>query len=814
MNDLRYACRHLLRNPGFTLVAVLALALGIGANTAIFSVVSAVLLRPLPFPEPERLVAVWENDTRRPSNSPTSYPNFEDWRARNAVFERLAVSRANDFTLTERGREAVHVQGAIVTADLFPLLRVNPALGRAFLPGEDEPGSRVAILSHGLWQKRFNSEKEALGRTVTVDGQPHQIVGVMPAGFRFPGQNEPVELWTTIAQHREKQPGSDETIAGQRGNHYLQAVARLKPGVSVEQAQANLNAIAAALAAQYPDSNSFHDTKIVPMLADLTAEVKPALLILLGAAGCVLLIACVNVANLLLARASARQKEIGIRAALGAGRWRIVRQLLTESVLLAMLGGAAGLLLALWGTEGITALLPVNFPRAGEIAPDLRVLAFTALVSLLTGVAFGLAPAWRVSRADPSAVLHESAGRGNTEGARGRRLRGALVIAELGLTFVLLVGAGLLLRSFWQLQRVPPGFDPRHVLAVNLDLPDAPDPQVPIRNAAFFRRLLERAAGLPGVRSVSAMNPLPFSGRNWQTGFDIAGRPTAPSDRPLSYMRAAAPGLFRTLAIPLRQGRDFDERDGYDAPGVVIVNETLARTYFPNENPLGKRITPQVSADIRDPREREIIGVVGDTKFRKLSTENKPELYLPHPQFAQGGMTLVLRAEGDPLALLPALRGVVGELDKDLPLYQPRTMEQYLATAVAQPRLNLALLAVFAAVAATLTAVGIYGVMAYAVAQRTPEIGIRLALGAQRFDVLRLVVGQGLWLTLAGITLGLLAALALTRLLASLLYGVGATDGLTLGVVAFLLGGIALLACWLPARRAAGLDPMTALRAE
>ncbi len=629
-------------------------------------------------------------------------------------------------------------------------------------------------------------------------------------------QNEPVEIWTTIAKLREAPPDGSEAIAEQRGNHFLHAIARLNPGVTAAQAQAQLSTIAAGLSSRFPETNLHYGASTVrPLLADLTDEVRPALWILLGAAGCVLVIACVNVANLLLARATTRQKEIGIRAALGAGRLRIVRQLLTESVLLAALGGAAGLLLALWGTEGVAALLPAGFPRAAEIAPDGRVLGFTLLVSLLTGVFFGLAPAWRLSRPDLAGSLNAAGTRGSTESLRGRQLRGALVVVEMVLAFVLLVGAGLLMQSFWRLQRVPPGFDPRGVLTANLVLPDGLDPTIPVRNAHFYQRLLERAAGLPGVASVSAVTPLPLSGRNWATGVDVAGRPVPPGDRPAANVRIVTPNYFRTMTIPLRQGRDFDGRDSRDAQPVVIISESMAAKFFPGENPLGRRVTPQVSDNVKDPVEREIIGVVGDVKFRRLSGENKPELYLPHTQFAAGGMTLVARTAhggGDPLALTAGFRSLVAELDKDLPLFKPRTMEQYLAASVAQPRLNMLLIGTFAAVAAALTALGIYGVMAYSVAQRTQEIGIRLALGAQRPDVLKLVIGQGLKLTGLGVVIGLAAAWMLTRLLASLLYGVGAMDPSTLGAVMLLLAVVGLVACWLPAWRAAAVNPMVALR--
>lgn len=816
LKDLRYAARMLLKNPGFSAVAVLALALGIGANTAIFSVVSAVLLRPLPYPQPEQIVAVWAGDNTRPDGrSSFSYPDFADLRAQNQVFSAMAAYDDLDMTVTERGADAEHLHGSMVTSDLFRVLDVNPILGRAFTAEDDKPGARVAILSHELWQRRFGGDRGVLTKTITLNETPYQIIGVMPRAFRFPVERTAASFWTSTATQFEAAPGSTETTAGERGFHYLRAIARLKAGVTVEQAQANAKTIMASLAQQYPDTNKrFDSSRVVGLLKDLTADVRPALFVLLAAAGCVLLIACVNVANLLLARATAREKEMGIRAALGASRTRILRQLLTESALLSLGGGAAGMLLAIWGTEALAALLPQNFPRAGEIGPDLRVLAFTALVSLATGLLFGVAPALRVSRPDVVSALNESA-RGSSETARGRRMRGILVTAEMVLAFVLLVGAGLLIRSFWQLQKVSVGFDARQVMTASVSLPEGDGgPEINQRNQRFFEQLMDRANAIPGARSVAAITPLPLSGADWRTGFDIAGRPTARADRALSAARIVTPGYFSTMAIPLRKGRDFNLRDKAGAPGVVIVNESLVRQFFPNEDPIGKRITPQIGFDPGEPIEREIIGVVGDVKARKLTTESTAELYLPHAQAPSGSMTIVARTQMEPQALLPSLRESVQALNKDLPLYETRTMEQYLGAAVAQPRLNMTLLIVFAGVAIVLTAVGIYGVMAYSVAQRTQEIGIRMALGAQRFDVLRLIVGQGAKLVALATVLGIFCAFAFGKSVASLLFGVAATDIVTLVSVAMLLAVIALLACWLPARRASGIDPITALRAE
>ncbi len=818
-HDLRYAARTLLKQPGFTLVAVLALALGIGANTAIFSVVNSVILRPLNFGEADRLVAIWKRDTRQPAglasnHSTTCYPDFQDWRVENRVFENIGVYERNNFTLVE-GREALHVPGAFVSADLFRLLRVEPILGRNFLSSEDEPGTRVVILSHALWQRRFGGEQSVLGRKLTLDGQSYEVVGVMPPRFQIPVQNDPVEIWSTMGPERVPPADGSEPVTSQRGNNFLGAIARLKPGVSLAQAQANLDGVAAALAKQYPDSNASTGVYVESLLQDIVGQVRPALMILLGAAGCVLLIACVNVANLLLARATVRQKEIAIRAALGAGRWRIVRQLLTESLLLAVLGGAAGWLLALWGTDAIRALLPTRFPRAGESALDGRGLAFTTAVSLLTGFLFGLAPAWRISRPDLALAEAGGSSRGATESLRGRRLRGGLVVAEIALALVLLCGAGLLIQSFHRLQAVHPGFDAHRVFTARFSLSDAAYPDS-VRAATFAQRFADRVATLPGVRAASFVSPMPLSGGVMSLCFQIEERPVPESQRPVTDIHTVGLNFFSTMRIPLQRGRDFTAQDTLQSPFVVIVNETFARQFFPGENPIGKRVRPDGTTEPAPPGTkapvREIVGVVADVKTRSLDSPPQPQLYFPHTQFAVHGLTLLTRTENDERALLPALRTAIAELDSTVPLYKAEPLEKYVALWAARPRFNALLLSIFAAVALTLTAIGIYGVMAYSVAQRTQEIGIRMALGAQKGDVFRLVVGGGLRLVVGGVVIGVVAALAGMRLLASLLYGVSAADAPTLSTVVLLLGSVALLACWLPARRAAGVDPAIALR--
>ncbi|HEX7518249.1 MAG TPA: ABC transporter permease [Chthoniobacterales bacterium] len=812
LQDLRYGARMLAKSPGFTAITVLILALGIGANTAIFSVVNAVLLRPLAFNQADRLVAISGMDTRLNAKShenrfSVSYPDFEDWRAQNQVFEKMAVYESNNFTFTN-GREAVHVQGAVVSADLFPLLRAQPALGRIFLTKEDEPGNRVALLSHAIWQSRFGGDPSVLGRTVTLDAHDYEIVGVMPPAFQFPVQNEPVEIWTTIAIERNTEGG--QPVTAQRGNHFLQAVARLKPGVSIEQAQANLDTISAALTKAHPDSNAHSGVAATPLLNDIVGNVQPALLILFGAAVCVLLVACVNVANLLIARSMKREREISIRAALGAGRGRIVRQLLTESVLLATLGGIAGMLLAIWGVESLASLLPANFPRINQLAPDGRVLGFTIAVSILIGCLAGIMPAWRASQPNLSASLND-AGRGSTEGARSLSLRSALVVVEIVLALVLLTAGGLLVQSFLRLQQVKPGFDPHNILTAKLLLPDAAYPK-PIQAAAFYQKLLARVSTLPGVRSASGVWPMPLSGSEITLDFQIEERPVPEGQRPQTHFCVVALDYFRTMRIPLLKGRDFIPRDDTNSAAVAIVTESFAREFFPGQDVIGKRITPAGSVDPNPAPVREIVGVVADMKFLGLRSAAKPEVYVPHPQFAIGGLSVIARTENDPMTLLPALRSAVGEFDKDVPVYNPKTMEQYLASSVAQPRLNAMLVGLFSAVALVLSAAGIYGVMSYSVTQRTQEIGIRLALGAQRRDVLRLIVGQGVKLIAIGVIVGLIVAFLATRLLAGLLYGVETTDLPTITGVALLLALVAVLACWLPARRASALDPMIALR--
>jgi putative ABC transport system permease protein len=798
LQDLRFGWRTLWRRPGFTAVAVLTLALGIGANTAIFSVVNAVLLRPLPYEGSEWLVVLTEESRQNPSMF-ISYPNFLDWKERSRSFEALAVHRQQAFILTG-GEEPERLDGRQVSADFFNVFGVRPELGRAFLGEEDRPGGRpVAVLSHGLWERRFGGGPGVVGGTITLDGRPFTVVGVLPEGFRAAGEADvfvPFGQWSGQPgwMNRDVRPGG-------------RAVGRLKTGTSIESARAEMRAITAGLEAQHPRTNTGVGVRLVPLYESVVGDTRPALLMLLGAVALLLLIACANIANLLLARAASRRQEFAVRAALGASRWRLARQLLTESVVLALLGGGLGLLLALWGVDLLSASGAGNLPRATEIGVDARVVAFTALVTLLTGVAFGLVPALQNSAAVPGSAL-KAAGRG-ASASGGRRLSGALIIAETALALVLLVGAGLLVKSFARLQEVDPGFDHENVLTMRVPLPRAryaKDEQV----AEFYRALLERVRSLPGVESAAVANELPFTGRGWPVEVEAADRPVPPAGQsPVADWGIVSPEYFRTMGIPLIRGRALAESDTAAARRVVVVDEEVARHFWPGGEAVGQRLR------VVGPDPFEVVGVARRVRNYGLDADSRMRVYVPAAQTPMHMMNLAVRASGpDAEGLAKAVAGEVRALDSGQPVYGVRTMERIVSESLAPRRFNMALVALFAAGALLLASIGIYGVIAYTVARRTREIGIRVALGARRGDVLRLVLGQGMRPALAGVGLGLAASLALTRLMSSLLYGVSATDPVTFAAVSGLLVVVALLACYFPARRATKVDPAVALRYE
>lgn len=809
LQDLRYGLRVLRKNPGFAAIAIVTLALGIGTTTAIFSIVDAVMFKPLPFPTAGRLVAIKSVVAATGDGSVASYPDFLDWRARNHVFEGMAAFRTSDFTLIG-AHQAVHLQGAVVSAQLFSLLGVRPVLGRNFLTEEDKlaaaSGSDPVLLSYALWQRQFGADRSVLGRSIQLGNRPFTVVGVMPKGFQFPIEAEPIELWTTIAVDAS---GATK-MTDQRGAHYLDVVGLLKKGVSVRQAQAELVAITSALNKEHPE-NKARSVRIIPEIQGLVGPVRTPLLVLLGAVGCVLLIVCVNVANLLLARATRRHKEMAVRAALGASRGRAICQLLTESVTLSLLGGGLGLALAVSSLGLLTRLMPAEIPRLNAIGLDGRLLSFAFLVSVLAGILFGLAPALQVSRIALTDSLKES---WSSEGKRRSGLRGALVISEIALAVVLLLGASLLIQSFLHLTRVDPGFNPRGVLTFEIDY--SPTIKTGLTAPAFFREAIARIGAIPGVNSVSAAASLPLTGDNISMTVEIEGRPTPMESRPTADFNAVEPNYFHTLGITLIKGRDFTEYDNLKSTSVVIVNQTLARRFFGNQDPIGKRIRPGIGNGYGpgEPPMREIVGVIGDVKQSGLGIDAAPEVYAPLAQSPFSDMFIVVRAANDPRTMIESVRHQVASLDKNEPIYHVKTLDQYFAQSLVLPRLITFLLSGFAALALILACLGVYGVVSYVTVQRTREIGIRMALGSQRRDVLQMIIREGLRPALIGLAIGVAGTLKLTRLLSSLLYGVTPTDPRTFGVVSLILLGVALLASYIPARRAAGIDPMLSLRHE
>ena len=801
IQDLRFALRMLLKNPGFTATAAITLALGIGANTAIFSVINAVLLRPLPYHDPSRLVLVNET-TRQLADMSVSYPNFLDWREQNHVFERLAALQDGQFTLTGLDRPE-RLGGLNVSADFFTTLGATPALGRDFQPQDDKAGAEpVAILSDHLWRSRFGGDPTVVGRVLTLDGRQVTVVGVLPPRFRVYLSESDLFLPLGLNADRMKD----------RGNHPgIYVIGRLGSGATIETARADMDAIARGLEQQYPKTNTGCRVAMKPLEDEVVGALRPALLVLAVAVGFVLLITCANVANLLLARASAREKEIAIRTALGASKARLLRQVLTESTLLSVLGGGLGLLLAGWLTDVLLSLVPSTLPRLDEVRLDGAVLGFSLALSLLTGLVFGIAPALQASRTELLEPLKETS-RGSTAGIRQHRFRNILVAGEIALALVLLAGAGLMARSFLRLNRVDPGFRPEHVLSAQLVLPRVKYPES-AAILAFADRLLPAVAAIPGVTSVGLVNPLPLSQEGWQTDFWVEGAPVPTrGEVPNSDYHVVGGDYFKAMGIALVHGRLFDDSDRADSAPVALVNETLARRFWPHRDAVGQRMRTG-SPDDPGPW-LTVVGVVGDVKQYGLDQEQKTQFYRPQRQLPLRPMSIVVRSSLDPTSLAASLRQAVLAADSDQPIYNVRTMTGLLSDTSAPRRLSLLLLGAFAATALLLAAVGIYGVLAYSVTQRTHEIGIRMALGARRGDVLLMVFRQGLRLVLAGAALGVVAAFGLTRLMSSLLFGVSPTDPGTLGAVCLLLVGVALLACVVPARRASGVDPMIALRCE
>lgn len=811
--DIRYGARLLVKSPGFTLVAVLTLALGVGANTAIFSVINFILLRPLSYSNPDQLEMVWERNLKKGfSETPTSFGNFIDFRDSVKSMDLAAFTDTN-FNLTG-AKEPLRVAGLRVSAGLFSVLGVKPVQGRIFFPEEDKPGAgRVLILSYGLWQRSFGGDPNLVNQMVQLNGQSYMVVGVMPPDFKFPPA-----FSATIASSEEAISNADlwvplttDDVPLVRDFRNLKMIGRLKPGATLPQAQAEMNAIANRLEKEYPDANAGIESHLIPLHQQVTGDIRLALLILLGAVVLVLLIACANVANLLLAKATARQKEIAIRTALGANRLRIVRQLLTESVLLGLCGGLLGLLLAFAGTKSLIALTSINIPRLRDFGFDSKVLFFTLLISFLTSLVFGLAPAIDVSKPNLNEALKEG-GRGSGAGSSRSRLRSFVLVAEIALAVVLVTASGLMFRSLMRLQSVNPGFNSRNLITLEVQLPEAKYRAAP-QQRAFQQQLLQRIASLAGVQSTATVDNLPFSGNSFNTSFTIEGRPAvAATERPRAYYRVVSPNYFLAMGIPFQRGDQFTDRDAAEQPGVAIINDAAVRLYWPGEDPIRKQIK-RGRPESKNPW-LTIVGVVGASRQNSLGEESKPEIYVPYLQNADRTFTLVVRTVSDPRTVAAAVRQEVAAADRDLPVTNMKLMDDLISDSVAQPRLYVLLLSIFSALALSLAAVGVYGVMAYSVSLRTRDIGIRMALGARPVDIFKHVIGQALVLAFIGLAIGLVIALLSTRTMSSLLYGVSTTDPLTFVTTSLLLLGVALLASYIPARRATRVNPIEALRYE
>ena len=799
--DLRYSFRVLARKPGFTVVAIITLALGIGANTAIFSVVNKVLLSRLPYKDPDRIITLWESSTQGTMKQEKVAPaNFLDWRERNQVFESMAAVFPYGFDYTGGG-EPETFRSWLVSEGFFEIFGVHALYGRTFDPEEFQAGKgQVVVIGYGLWQRRFGSDPNLVGQKLLLDGEPYTVVGILPPEFRFLDEKQ---MWAPkiFADHDKLQ----------RSSGYIDVVARLKPGVTVEQARDEMNAVAAGIAAEHPRTNQGLSVRLVPLPEQLVGHIRPALLVLLGAVGLVLIIACANVANLLLARGAERHRELAIRAALGASRTRLIRQLFTESIFLAVLGGVFAILLASWGIDAILALSPANLPRIDEINIDSRVIGFTFAVSVLTALIFGLAPAVQFSRPELQQFLKE--GGRTTAGFGRRRLRHALVISEIAIALMLLVGAGLLVRSFIHLLQVDPGFSKDNVLSLQVFIWDKY--QTPQQRTAFFDEAFARLSSLPGVEAVGAVTALPFNNEDTidvDTNFTIDGAPPPePGKQLTAYSTVATIDYFKVMRIPLMRGRMFNEYDGPRSPLVVLINESMAQRFWPDEDPVGKKITV---GSFGRPMSREIIGVVGDVRHTGLDSNPRPEFFVPHLQNPFGGMAIVVRTSSDPAVLLSAAKDQIREINKDQPFYSINTMDELVSKSLGERRFNLLLLCTFATIALTLAGVGIYGLISFSISQRTHEIGVRMALGARARDITRMVLGEGIVLALIGVGAGLIGALLLTRFLKGFLFGVTPTDPLTFAAISLLLVALALVASYVPARRATRVDPMVALRYE
>jgi predicted permease len=808
MQDLRFAIRQLRKNSGFAVTTILTLALGIGATTAIFSLVNAVLLRPLPFPQQDRLVWLHQQDHSLPGvvAEALSYPTYFDWRTQDHTFSGIASYRSGAITLEMDG-EAQHLDGQTVSANFFQVLGIAPMLGRDFRGDDEKPGNRAVMLSYSLWQSAFGAAKDIAGKTIRLGDHDYIVAGVMPKGFQFPLDGLASALWLSLADDAD----GPEPRTGQRGNDSLNAIGRLKPGVTLEQARSDMNLVAANVAKEYPDYKWYSSALIEPELQHMTGDTRQGLGVLFGAVTLVLLIACANVAGLLMARGSRRTAEFALRSAIGASQGKIIRQLLMESLVLSLCGGAAGTALAYGLLQGMVSLIPRDIPRIGAATIDGSVLAFAVSVSVVTGLLFGLLPAWRLSHLEPVQALREGA-RGMSGGRGQHRLHTGLVVAQTAIGLVLLVSSGLLIRSFIRILAVDPGFDPKHVLTARIGV--SFDRLSHDQHSQFYDQLVSRLSALPGVQAASAGWPLPMSSSSASISFSIQGKPVSKADHPSEAAGVVLPGYFESMRIPLLSGRLFGQQDGVKAAPVIIINQAFARKYFSGQNPLGQHIQVDLGDGVIDRPMREVVGVVGDIKRRSLTVEADPQYYLPFAQSLITNPFLTIRTTGDPSGVENEVRAVLREMDKSVPVYQVSTLETYVEKSEAQPRFQTLLLFCFAGIALILSAIGLYGLLSYMVAQRTLEIGLRMALGAKRTDVLRMIVRRGLTLALIGSVAGLVISAMITRLLSGMLYGIRPSDMVTFATVTALLLLVSLTASTVPAYRAAQLDPMETLREQ